>query len=320
MYKNLVEIVDANLEQMIRTSLLYVIQLGTKHGIFKVLSKKPSYVDIFPEIEVHNKQLLLDFVRTLIKLGIVEETPTRLQLNGFSYTITVPAKNYSLLLPDWVSSLEEIYRMIDFAFITPAHPHILMDFDKDADFWDMRMSTKFSRVYRKLIAFLGELDSKKQVIDIGCGSVSPLEIGKQVGPNGYYLGIDYSPALLEIARSRIEEHNLDWVELKEIDAHIIKPVNEYDVAVMSFVLEYLKDPASVLRKVMETLKEGGKMIIVEPFRDNFPYIEALEFFEHLNKDFIRFPTQQEVVDAIKKAGFDVDIKSYGKSVLVITRL
>lgn len=320
MQKDLIKIIDTNIEQMVSNSILYIIQLGMKYNIFKVLAKNPQHLDVFSEVDVPNKRLLQEFIVTLIKLKIVEETPTKLILNGFSYTIKIPAQNYSLLISDWVLNLEEIYRMVDFAFITPNHPHVLMDFDKDADFWDMRLRTGFSRAYRKLIAWLGGLDSKKHVIDIGCGSVSPVELGSSLGPDGYYLGIDYSPALLEIAKTRIEEKNLDWVELKEIDAHIIKPVNEYDVAVMSFVLEYLKDPRTVLEKTLETLKEGGKLIIVEPFKDRFNHIAALEFFERLNKDFIEYPTQAEIIKMIKDEGFDVHFEVYGKSILVINKL
>ncbi|WP_457753506.1 class I SAM-dependent methyltransferase [Thermococcus sp.] len=318
MHEELVRIIDTNLEYMIKNSLLYIIQLGTKYNIFKILARNPHYLDIFSEVGVANKALLREFISTLVKLKIAEETPNRLVLNGFSYTLEIPAQDYNLLLSDWVLSLEEIYRMVDFAFITQQHPHVLMDFDKDADFWDMRMNNSFARTYRTLIAKLGNITNKTHLIDIGCGSVSPIELGKNLGPNGYYLGIDYSPAMIEIAKARVEEKEFYWVELKEIDAHIIKPVNEYDVAVMSFVLEYIKDPRTVTRKVMETLKDEGKLIIVEPFRDQFKYIEALEFFEKLNKDFIEFPSSDQIINIIKEE-FDVNIERYGKSVLVITK-
>ncbi|ALM75353.1 class I SAM-dependent methyltransferase [Thermococcus barophilus] len=319
MHEELIRIVDTNLDHMIRNALLYIIQLGTKYNIFKVLAKNPSYLDVFSEVDVANKRLLREFILTLIQLGIVEETPDKLMLNGFSYTINIPAQDYNLLLSDWALSLEEIYRMVDFAFITPEHPHILMDFDKDADFWDMRMSNSFAKMYRMLIAKLGNINEKSYVIDIGCGSVSPIDLGSYLGPEGYYLGLDYSPSMIEIAKSRIEEKSMSWVELKEIDAHIIKPVNEYDVAIMSFVLEYIKNPRIVLRKALETLKENGRLVIVEPFRDQFKYIEALEFFEKLNKEFIRFPSTSEITGIIEQEGFDAEINRYGRSALVVVK-
>ena len=318
--RQLVSLVDKNISHMVNAALLYVLQLGTKYEIFKVLSKRPSTLDLLNNIDVPNKRLLSQFINTLIELGIVEETPTNLMLNGFSYTLKVPSEDYKLLLSDGIMMLEEIYRMVDFALITPDHPHVLMDFDKDADFWDMRMRTRFASGYREMIVKLGEIKNDASVIDIGCGSVSPIEFGKYLAPNGYYLGIDYSPALIEIAKSRIESAGYDWANVKEMDAHLIKPKNTYNVAVISFVLEYLNNPTRVLERVTESLKSGGKLIIVEPFRENFPYIEALEFFERLNKDFVKFPSAEDIKNILQEKGFDLSFEQHGKSILVIKKL
>ncbi|WP_048151274.1 class I SAM-dependent methyltransferase [Palaeococcus ferrophilus] len=316
----LIRVVDANIEHMVNMSLLYIVQLGTKHDVFKLVSERPSYPELLARMGAQNKALLKKFLDKLIKLKIVEETPIDLTLNGFSYEIRVPSEDYKLLLSDWMPEFEEIYRMVDFALITPEHPHVLMDFDKDADFWDMRMRTAFASAYRKLIVALGEIKNGTEVLDIGCGSVSPVEIGRYASPDGYYLGIDYSPALLEIARSRVESLNLENVKLKEIDAHIIKPHNSYDVAIMSFVLEYLKNPRTVLKRTLESLGSGGRLIVVEPFRDQFANISALEFFEGLNKDFVEFPSREEVKSFVLEEGFDVNFEDVGKSTLVIKKL
>lgn len=316
----LINVVDANIEHMVTMSLLHIIQLGTKHDVFKMVSERPSYSELLARMGAQNKALLKRFLDKLIKLKIVEETPSYLTLNGFSYEIRIPSEDYKLLLSDWIPGFEEIYRMVDFALITPDHPHVLMDFDKDADFWDMRMRTGFASAYRKLIVALGEIKNGTEVLDIGCGSVSPVEIGRYTSPDGYYLGVDYSPALLEIARSRVEVLGLENVKLKEIDAHIIKPHNGYDVAIMSFVLEYFRNPRLVLKKTLESLESGGRLVLVEPFRDQFTNVSALEFFEGLNRDFVEFPSREEIKSLVLEEGFDVNFEDFGKSVLIIKKL
>ncbi|KUH32111.1 methyltransferase [Thermococcus celericrescens] len=316
---NPADIVDANIEQMVKFSVLQIIGLGTKHGIFPLLSRAPTVQELVDRVGLPNRRLLLDFIDTLERLGIVAEKDGRLHLNGFTYTVHVPGERYDLLIHDWVPVLEEIYRMVDYAFITPVHPHVLMDFDKDADFWDMRMSTRFSAVYRNAMAQAAGLRPGMHVLDIGCGSVSPVQFAEMIGYNGFYLGIDYSPALLEIARARVEMKNLP-VELKEMDAKLIRPVNEYDVVLMSFVLEYAKDRERVLRGALETLKSGGKMVVLEPFRDAFAHIQALEFFESLNKDFIGFPSAGEIRDVILEEGFDVEITRPARSIMVVKKM
>lgn len=311
--------VDSNIEQMVRMAILHIIQLGTKHGIFKVLSKEPTYREVTDTVGIPNRKLLLEFIETLKAIGIVEEHGGGLKLNGFSYTIEVPQEYYDALLPGWVSTLEEIYRMVDYAFITPTHPHVLMDFDKDADFWDIRMTTDFAGLYREAITLAGNIGAGVSVLDLGCGSAAPYYFGKRIGYDGFYTGVDYSSAILEIARSRAEENNLP-VELKELDVRIMRPVNEYDTVIVSFLLEYLKpkDYDRVLKRAMETLKPGGNLIILEPFREDFKHIEALEFFEKLNKDFVRFPMRREVTGAIEKDGFDVSIENLGRSLVRVS--
>ena len=316
---NFIEAVDANIEQMIKFSVFGIISLGTKHNVFSLLSRGLTVQELIDAVNLPNRGLLLSFIETLERLKIVEKNNGRLYLNGFSYTINLPDDKYDLLIPDWVPIHEEIYRMVDYAFITPVHPHVLMDFDKDADFWDIRMSTRFSQVYRKAMAHVAGLRPGMHVLDIGCGSYSPLQFGEMVGYSGFYLGIDYSPALIEIARARTEDKSLP-VELKEMDAKLIRPVNEYDSIFISFVLEYLDDFPIVLKRALEVLKPGGKMVILEPFRDTFKYVPALEFFESLNKDFVGFPSVSEVKEAIVREGFDVEMSQPAKSMLVVKKM
>ncbi|WP_297536014.1 methyltransferase domain-containing protein [Thermococcus sp.] len=314
-----VEVVDANIEYMTHMAVLQIISLGTKHGVFSMLAREPSLQEFLDNTGLPNRALLVKFLSTLQQLGMVSIDRGRLRLNDFSYTLSVSGEAYRNLIPDWVSVHEEIYRMVDYAFITPVHPRILMDFDKDADFWDIRMNSSFSRTYRKVMAEVSGISSGMEVFDIGCGSVSPEYFGSLVGYNGFYMGIDYSPSMLDIARMRVEEKNLP-VTLKEIDARLMRPINEYDVVLMSFVLEYISDRGKVLVKAVETLKEGGKLVILEPFRDTFPNIAALEFFESLNKDFRGFPSMEEVESVLKASELDVSMKRLGRSLLLVEKV
>lgn len=309
--------VDMNIQQMINLSVLELVKLGLKYGIFKAVSKKISYIDLLNQVDVPNKPLLKKLIDHLKLLGIIEETPTHLLLNSFSYEIRFPKEEHMYLLPDWIPSFEEIYRMVDFALITPNHPHVLMDFDKDADFWDLRLSSTFHEAYRILIAKLGEIGEGSRVLDIGCGSASPAYFGKLVGEEGEYVGVDYSPALLEIAKNRTEGLP---VKLKEMDASLIKPKNKYDVAIMSFVLEYIENRRSALRNALDSLESGGKLIIVDAFKDEFRNVEALEFFEGLNSAFREYPSKKYIKEVILDEGFEVKFGDYGKGILLIEKL
>jgi SAM-dependent methyltransferase len=311
-------IVDSNIDKMIKFATAYLIQLGTKHGVFSVISESPTGDELLSSLRLPNRRVLLEFIRTMEAIGIVEFKGEKLSLNGFKFELDISEKTYRNLLPSWVGIFEEIYKMTDYAFITPTHPHILMDFDKDADFWDLRMSTDFSSLYRKVLAELGEVKEGSSILDLGCGSVSPYEFGKMTGYRGFYTGVDYSPSLLEIAKVRVEKESLP-VELKELDIRLIRPVNEYNTVVISLVLEYIKpeDYRRVIIRAMEALKPGGALVIFEPFRDKFENIEAIEFFERLNKDFKRFPYSREIKEIVKREGFDARIEEFGRSFIRI---
>lgn len=314
-----IETIDANIDHMVRTAVLQIVVLGMKHGIFSLLTKEHTLQELLDNIGLPNRALLIKFVHTLRDLGIVDVKGDRLSLDDFSYVLKISPVACSTLLPDWMPIHEEIYRMVDYAFITPKHPHILMDFDKDADFWDMRMRTSFARAYREVMARVAGIGPGSVVLDIGCGSVSPEFFGNLIGYDGFYLGLDYSSALLEIARSRVESKGLP-VYLKELDARLMRPVNKYDAVLMSFVLEYIPDREKVLKNALETLDSGGKLVIVEPFRDAFDDISALEFFEALNRDFVGFPTAEEIINALRKLEFQFKAERLGRSVLVIEKL
>lgn len=317
---SLVKKIDENISAMIQISMLNLIKLGLKYGIFNKLIIKRHYADILGSSPIRNKPLLKNLLDTYVEVGILEKGINEIKMKNFSYTMTLNRGSVQHMLPSWVPIFEEIYKMVDYAFISPEHPKILMDFDKDADFWDMRLSLEFNSNYRKLIASIGKLKDEMRVLDLGCGSVSPIEIGKFLGPNGEYVGVDFSPGIMSIAKQRIQNLGFDWVTLKEIDIRVIKPKTKYDVVIMSFVLEYIDNIQKVMKNAMEVLEEKGKLIIVEPFRENYPNIEAWEFFERLTREFVEFPKKSSIIESLENDGYTYRVQELGKSILMIEKL
>ena len=320
MEEELLNTLDTNLSFIVEISTLNLIQIGLKYGVFKEMIGRKRYTDFLLSSAVKNKSLLKSLVDTYYALGIVEMGLNDAWVKEYSYTLELTSEKNRYLLPDWIPIFEEIYRMVDYASISPEHPKILMDFDKDSDFWDMRLGVQLNSIYRRLINQIGELKDGMKVLDLGCGSVSPVEIGEVVGPNGEYVGVDFSPGLLSIAEQKVRNLGFDWVTLKELDITRIKPRKIYDAVIMSFVLEYVQDIPTVIRNALNALHEGGKIIIVDPFRENYPNIEAWEFFERLTKEFIHFPSKEEVIKAFDYNGYDVKIREFGKSILSIELL
>ncbi|RFB79930.1 ArsR/SmtB family transcription factor [Methylovirgula sp. 4M-Z18] len=100
------------------------------------------------------------------------------------------------------------------------------------------------------------------VLDLGTGTGRMLEL---LAPRAdRAVGIDQSPAMLNVARARLEQANLRNVQLRQGDIHAL-PVerNAYDIVIVHQVLHYLDEPGRALREAARTLCAGGRLIVVD---------------------------------------------------------
>lgn len=99
-----------------------------------------------------------------------------------------------------------------------------------------------------------------EVADVGCNTGDLLEVLRN---NGYkVIGFERNSEALEIARSRgLEVVDTDVAQLK------LKP-GSYNSVVLSHVLEHVCDPVDVLRRCLEGLKPGGRLIVQVPNMDS----------------------------------------------------
>lgn len=185
-----------------------------------------------------------------------------------------------------------------FALIHKEHPNITLGFIKDADLWDLWLREGIFKVAREKIAEMLSLSNGDKVVDFGCGSSSPLFYGEIVGPNGLYSGIDFSKPLLNLARIRVRENHLDWVNLRQeyVDAKLIFK-RRYDYVICSSILQYA-DVRAVLRNAIEALGGNGVIAIFsEVFSDLEPEkAELFELYYSLIPQFKRFPSVTEILN------------------------
>ena len=315
--ENQIEKFDFNLETLIEFSFFNVVKMGLELGIFRNTGKATTLEELLNSIDVPNRPYLKSLLSTYYDLGIIEVNENRVRNRKFLRTFLIKYDRLSDVIPEWIQLQDRIVEMATYAFSSFENPKVTMDFDKDADFWNTRLSNPLNNLYRKIIAKIGNLKDGIRVLDLGCGSVSPVELGRYVGPNGEYVGVDFSPRLLSIARRSIKTLGMDWVHLKEAEIRHIIPKRKYDVVIMSFVLEYIPEIYWTVAKALDFVDEGGKLIIVEPFRENFEHIAAWEFFEKLTKEFHRFPRKADIIDALEYSGKTARIREYGKSILVL---
>jgi arsenite methyltransferase len=101
----------------------------------------------------------------------------------------------------------------------------------------------------------------ERILDVGCGpGYYCAELLQEVGPSGEVVGVDGSPAMLELAARRCAEH--DNVEFHEADATSL-PVSDgsFDGVLCVQVLEYVADPTAGLAQMHRALRPGGRVVV-----------------------------------------------------------
>jgi len=110
---------------------------------------------------------------------------------------------------------------------------------------------------------LGELRPGEMVVDLGSGAgIDSLIAARKVGPEGYVIGVDMTPAMLEKARRAARQTGLSNVEFREGYAEAL-PVEDgwADVVISNGVLNLMPDKAAALEEMSRVLKPEGRLQI-----------------------------------------------------------
>jgi len=111
-----------------------------------------------------------------------------------------------------------------------------------------------------------------------------LEVGVGTGINlGLYpkdctvTGIDFSDAMLEIARERVERKGVLNARLLQMDAADLKFAdNSFDIVYAPYLISVVPDPVKVAREMRRVCRPGGRVIILNHFLSPNPFMSRVE--------------------------------------------
>ncbi len=118
----------------------------------------------------------------------------------------------------------------------------------------------------------------RSMLDIGTGTGRMLELFADRYDRA--LGIDLSPAMLAVARSKLERAGITNARVRIGDGTNLPVVREsFDLVVVHQVLHFLEDPQRALAEAADVLAPGGRLLVI----DFAPH--ALEFLreEHAHR-------------------------------------
>ena len=102
-----------------------------------------------------------------------------------------------------------------------------------------------------------------RVLDIGCGTGVALELLDKQNSNLELYGADFDKTCLQRATERVSRLNTFTMDDKPI-LDISQLGKNYDICILSHVLEHIKYPLESLNKLLSITNAGGYIIIATP--------------------------------------------------------
>lgn len=153
-------------------------------------------------------------------------------------------------------SSETLRRLV--RFFSPNRTGALLQYRSRAGIYDLELAL-FEPVRARAIELL-RLNSGDSVLDIGCGTgLSFPAIERSIGATGSIIGIEQSPEMIELARTRATENrweNVTLISAAVEDAMIPHPA---DRALFHFTHDIMRTP-NALANVRRHLKPGARVV------------------------------------------------------------
>ena len=109
---------------------------------------------------------------------------------------------------------------------------------------------------------LARIQTGSRVLDLAAGAgEQTLRAARRVGPDGYVLATDISPAILEYAARTAREAGLPQVATRELDGEVLDelPAENFDAVISRVGLIYFPDQQKALAGMKRVLKPGGRI-------------------------------------------------------------
>ncbi|MEF8887975.1 MAG: methyltransferase domain-containing protein [Haloarculaceae archaeon] len=120
------------------------------------------------------------------------------------------------------------------------------------------------------------------VVEMGCGTGANFPyLRERVGPGGRVVGIDLTPGMLGVARDRVAR--ADWENVSVLAGDATRPPlrESVDAVVATFLVGMLEDPATAVEDWCDSLRPGGRLVLLNASRSPHPAAAPLNLLFRL---------------------------------------
>ncbi|MDR3679310.1 MAG: methyltransferase domain-containing protein [Flavipsychrobacter sp.] len=137
------------------------------------------------------------------------------------------------------------------------------------------------------------------LLDVGCGGGNvAMMTASIVGPKGSVTAIDFDSEIIALDQQDAMATGTNNIDFHAVSAYDIDYNNEFDIVYSRFLLSHLQDPIKVLKKMVQSVQPGGKIIVEDiHFSGHFCY-PACNAFD----DYVAYFTE-----AARNNGHDAEI-------------
>lgn len=142
---------------------------------------------------------------------------------------------------------------------------VQQQYDRLADIYDQRWQTYIAQTLSFLIDW-AQIQPQDTVLDVACGTGELERRLSLVSPNITITGVDFSAAMLAIARLKCQD--LATVQFYQaLATRLPWATSQFDVVVCANAFHYFDHPAQVLAEMARVLHSPGRVVILDWCRD-----------------------------------------------------
>jgi SAM-dependent methyltransferase len=178
-------------------------------------------------------------------------------------------------------------------------------FGADADY--------YSQLRSELLALTDSVP-KQRVLEIGCGTGGTLRHLRQQGAQ-FTVGVEIRTDVAEVARNRSLADSIIVGDIESLELPF--PAEHFDLIVASFVLEHVRDPWAVSRRLVSLLRPGGYLVGSLPNVRHWSVLLPLllrgrwDYSDDGIMDWThyRFFTRHTIASLLSQSGLQIDVNA-----------